>query len=317
MCCGRSLSEGLRNAIENAAAIIVVLGLAVVTGYFGFAGVIGDRGPVESLLDRNAVVLGAAMSGAVLIGLFLPRLWYFSIAASWGSLSFLVESAVHQPIEALRHFFDAGNMSVWAVFTAPVLALASGYLGAYVGQRFWSERDIGKPNSLTLSRILATAIAVVLIILSAWLLANTVGFPSPYCRTRIDSFFFDLQLAVIYGGVSIGVLIYWAHKKRVGQSLRPFSIVEAGVLGVVTLAPVLAFRNSIYTMLGVEPKSLSWSWDFAIVAWFFCAASAATSAALLLYGLQIRTRLLSTTLSPDLAGEHRALLRIAVLLRER
>lgn len=296
MCCSRSLSESLRNAIENAAAVIVVLGIAVVTGYLGFAGVISNRGPGESLFDRNAVVLGAAISGAVLIGLFLPRFWYFSIAASWGSLSFLVTSAVYRPIEALSHFFDAGNMSVWAVFSAPLLALASGYLGAYVGRRFWTEGDVSRPAPQILPPALATAIAVLLVLLSAWLLANTIGFPPPYYRTRIDSFFFDLQLAVIYGGASVGALIYYARKKSTGQSLRPFSIVEAGVLGVIALAPILAFRNGIYTMMGVVPKSLSWSWDFAIVAWFSCAVSAATSAALLLYGLQIRTRLPSTTI---------------------
>jgi hypothetical protein len=130
---------------------------------------------------------------------------------------------------------------------------------------------------------------VLLVILSAWLLANTTGFPPSYYRTRIDSLYFNLQLAIIYGGVSVGVLIYWARKKWIGQSLRPFSIVEAGVLGVVALGPILTFRNGMYTMMGVAPESRSWSWDFAIAVWFFCVVSAATSAGLLLYGLQIGT----------------------------
>jgi hypothetical protein len=120
-------------------------------------------------------------------------------------------------------------------------------------------------------------------------LRTMTGFPPSYYRTRIDSLYFNLQLAIIYGGVSVDVLIYWARKKWIGQSLRPFSIVEAGVLGVVALGPILAFRNGMYTMMGVAPESRSWSWDFAIAVWFFCVVSAATSAGLLLYGLQIGT----------------------------
>ncbi len=216
----------MRNAIENAATVLLLLAVAAVTGYFGFAGVIGDRGPGESLFERNALVLGFAISGAVLIGLLLPRFWYFSITASWGSLLALVSMAAYQPIETLRHFFDAGAMSVWAVFSAPAFAVLSGYVGAYVGRRFWGESDASRPASQIFPPVLATTIAILLVILSAWLLANTTGFPPPYYRTEIDSVFFALQLLIIRRRLSWRVDILRSQKvdRRTAATLQHYGI---------------------------------------------------------------------------------------------
>ncbi len=65
-----SMSGHIRNAIENTVTVLVLLAVAAVTGYFGLVGAISDRGPGESVFDRNSVVLGFAISGALLIGFF-------------------------------------------------------------------------------------------------------------------------------------------------------------------------------------------------------------------------------------------------------
>ncbi len=187
--------------------------------------------------------------------------------ASWGPP---LAVAVSGPIESLRRFFDAGNISVWVVLSAPVFALGSGYLAAYVGRRFWAAGDASRPTSHTLPPLLAIGIAVLLVILPAW----QPVFLRRFIGRELIFFFCFATFGHLRGG-SVGVLTYWLRKKSTEQCLRPFNIIEAGVLGVAALSPLLAFRTSIYVVMGSPVKNASWSWDFAIAVWFFCVISAA------------------------------------------
>jgi hypothetical protein len=227
----------MRELIERVAAVLTWAILTLVAGYFWFALSFADLAPGETLLERLALIMGFEVLGAVVIGILLVRFWYFSVTAALAPTLGVISWGMRPSAAEFLNIALAASLG-------PVLALASGYLGAFVRRGLWEdEYSSSVQHAQPLHRSLALAVGALLVGWPAWLLYETIGFPPPARRTENDFVFFAIQLFIIYGGVALGVLVYQAGKKHVGQPLRPLGIIEAGVLGVLVLSAIFAVSN--------------------------------------------------------------------------
>jgi hypothetical protein len=84
------------------------------------------------MLERSALLVGMQMLGGAVVGGLLPRHWYVSAAAAWGSLFWfaLRPTAILEP-PAARFPEDQIHPS-WVPLVALLLTAASGYIAARV-----------------------------------------------------------------------------------------------------------------------------------------------------------------------------------------
>jgi hypothetical protein len=130
----------MRTLIKGVLLVLIPLG----SGWFGFALSFSDRGPGESMLERSALILGMQMFGGAVVGFLLPRHWYVSVAAAWGSLFWVVlrPTAV---LEAPAIQFPEDRIHPpWVPFAALLLTIALGYVASRVrtiARPFRDERE--------------------------------------------------------------------------------------------------------------------------------------------------------------------------------
>ena len=143
-----------------------------------------------------------------------------------------------------------------------------------------------------MTRILALVAGVLLIGIHPWLLYG-VTVPMPEYRKGgfVDFLFlfFSEALLAIYGGVLLGVLVYWAGKKWIGQSLLPHELFISGLCGVLASCVVFFVGGFVYRL----PSSRSYEaaiganlWGLLAHIWIVLGTLVAAGVALLFHALR-------------------------------
>src|SRR5207253_906115 len=92
--------------------------------------------------------------------------------------------------------------------------------------------------------------AILLLALPAfWLFELTVPVPQFRAHNVTDFQFFATAFGVIYGGVALGVVVYWASARAFGSALRPLGILQAGVSGAVASSLIVVFGSGVYGLV--------------------------------------------------------------------
>jgi hypothetical protein len=92
----------------------------------------------------------------------------------------------------------------------------------------------------------------------------------------------------VYGGVFVGVLVYWAIQKRTGQRSSPYGIFTAGACSGLALSVAFVICSGIYGLIvsGSFEKGIGNLWGMIVILWLLFGAVVAAGIALLFFGLQ-------------------------------
>lgn len=127
----------MRTLIRGTLLALIPLG----TGWFGFALSFSDRAPGESILVRSALILGTQMLGGAVVGFLMPRHWYASVLAAWGSL-FWVALRPTAVFEAPAIQFPEDQIHPpWVPLGAVLLAIALGYVASRIRPIIFRPND--------------------------------------------------------------------------------------------------------------------------------------------------------------------------------
>jgi hypothetical protein len=99
-------------------------------------------------------------------------------------------------------------------------------------------------------RSLVFLAAILLLALPAfWLIGTTIPVPRFRAGDITDFLLFAEALAVVYGGVALGVAVYWARARASGLALRSLGILQAGVSGAGGLGLVVVVGSGIHGLI--------------------------------------------------------------------
>jgi hypothetical protein len=99
-------------------------------------------------------------------------------------------------------------------------------------------------------RSLILFVAIVLLALPAfWLFGTTIPVASFRTGGYGDFVFFAEALTLVYGGVALGVAIYWALATVSGLPVRSLGILSAGVSGAAALGLIVVVVSGLYGVL--------------------------------------------------------------------
>jgi hypothetical protein len=138
-------------------------------------------------------------------------------------------------------------------------------------------------------RFLAIVIGVALIG-SPLFLIYAITVPVPRFRTGsyADFLAFAGTVFAIYGGVLLGVAVYWAMRGRTWESLRPVVIFKAGVWGAFAVGVVFVVGAGVrgLTTQGSFEKGIGNLWGLVLIFAALLGAFVSAGVALLFYGLR-------------------------------
>jgi hypothetical protein len=153
--------EGVRAPRQSFISWISVPLISLATGWVGFAGYIAEAGPGETMVQRSFLIIGVQVLGAIVIATLLPKRWYLSFLAAWGSLLiiFIMPTPwfVFDPTPV--QFPEDIICPNWVALAAVLFVIASGYIASRVRithNVFGAERQW----SWLIKAILAIAITV-------------------------------------------------------------------------------------------------------------------------------------------------------------
>ena len=137
-------------------------------------------------------------------------------------------------------------------------------------------------------RSFALLAAVLLLVLPAfWLSEATIPVPQFRARDATDFEYFAAALGVVYGGVALGVGIYWATTRALGSALRPLGILQAGIYGAGALSLLVVFGYGVYGLvaLGSFERGVGTLWGLIVIFAVLLGAFVAAGLALLWFAL--------------------------------
>jgi hypothetical protein len=135
-------------------------------------------------------------------------------------------------------------------------------------------------------RIAAMIAGLLLIVCPAlWLIEVSVHLPKYRKGGYADFLFVGRLLLAIYGGVLLGVAVYWVRANRSGQSLFPIEMFKAGIYGVLIACIVFFGGASLYgiTKYGSADKAIGNLWGMLVIFWGILGALVSAGMALLSY----------------------------------
>jgi hypothetical protein len=138
-------------------------------------------------------------------------------------------------------------------------------------------------------RLLALVAAIGLLVLPAvGLFGTTVPVPQFRARDYTDFLFFAETIAVIYGGVVLGVAVYWLRMRRARRSVRPAGVFQAGVAGAGIAAFAVVAASGIYGLvaLGSFERGVGNLWGLIVIFTVVLGAIVAAGLALLWVALR-------------------------------
>ena len=112
-----------------------------------------------------------------------------------------------------------------------------------------------------MTRILALVAGLLLIACPVWSLREiTVPPPAFRAGSYADFLLLGQALLAIYGSVLLGIAVHWVRANRRGQTLAPFGLFKAGMLGVVAGSIVFFGGGIVYGLAkyGAFEKALLW-----------------------------------------------------------
>lgn len=135
-------------------------------------------------------------------------------------------------------------------------------------------------------RILAIAAAVALIGYPLVMIYR-VTVPVAECRTGSyhDFIAFAIALLIIYGGVLLGVTVYWARVGRTWQRLGPVKTFTAGFLGAM-VGFIIYIAQDLVRGLITHEKAVGIFWPVVLIFVISFGALVSGGMAFLLYGLR-------------------------------
>jgi hypothetical protein len=140
-----------------------------------------------------------------------------------------------------------------------------------------------------MSRLLCVAIGILLVGCPPWIIYG-MTVPVPQYRTGgyLDFLAFAYALLAVYGGVLVGVLVYWAIQKRAGQRPSPFGIFMAGACSSVSLSVAFVICSGIYGLIVSHSfeKGIGTAWGLVVIFWSLFGTVVAAGIALLFFGLR-------------------------------
>lgn len=135
-------------------------------------------------------------------------------------------------------------------------------------------------------RLLALLAAIALLVLPAFgLYGMTTPVPKFRARDFTDFLFFAAALGVVYGGVALGVGIYWVWASR--GALRLLGILKAGVWGAGAVSLAVVFGSGVHglIMFGSFERGVGTLWGLIVVFAVLFGAFVAGGLALLWFAL--------------------------------
>lgn len=140
-----------------------------------------------------------------------------------------------------------------------------------------------------MGRILRLAIGALLVGFPAWMIYG-MTIPVPKYRTGgyVDFLMFAYTLLAVYGGVFIGILIYWASQKRTGQRLSPLGIFIAGAVCSLAFSIAFVIGCGIYGLIvhGSFERGVGNLWGLIVIFWVLFGGVVAAGVGLLFFGLR-------------------------------
>ena len=138
-------------------------------------------------------------------------------------------------------------------------------------------------------RFVTVVIAIGLIVYPAFLIyAMTV--PVERFRTGgyVDYLAFAGTVFAIYGGVLLGVAVYWTRVGKAGQRVRPAGILKAGVWGSLVAGVIFVVGSGIHglTTQGSFERGIGNLWGLVVIFALLFGAVVSGGMALLFRGLQ-------------------------------
>jgi hypothetical protein len=141
---------------------------------------------------------------------------------------------------------------------------------------------------LIVTRLLALLAAIVLLVAPVfWLYGATIPVPRFRAGDHTDFLLFAATLAVVYGGVALGVAVYRARATTAGRALRFLGIVKAGVCGAgaVGLAVILGYGIHGLIAFGSFARGVGTLWGLIAIFAVLFGAIVACGLALLWFAL--------------------------------
>ena len=138
-------------------------------------------------------------------------------------------------------------------------------------------------------RLLGVVIGALLIGCPPWMIYGiTVPVPKYRAGGPSDFLVFASALLAVYGGVLAGSLVYWAIKKRAGQTSTPFGIFMAGAFSSLILSVAFAAYRGIYGLITSHSfeNGVGNLWGLIVILWLLFDTVVAAGIALLFFGLQ-------------------------------
>jgi len=151
---------------------------------------------------------------------------------------------------------------------------------------FIEEKSVG-----TISRFLALAVGALLVGYPLLMLSTAVPVPGYRTGTYADYRFAALGFLAIYGGVLLGILIYWLHLGKTGRKLTPVGVFRAGFFAEFVLSFTVVLGSGFYSLIasGSFDEGIGNLGGAILILWLMLGTAVSAGLALLFYGFQAPT----------------------------
>jgi hypothetical protein len=124
---------------------------------------------------------------------------------------------------------------------------------------------------IVMIRIAALIAGLLLVVCPAlWLLDAAVPLPKYRKGAYADYVFLGQALLAIYGGVLLGVAVYFVHATQTGQPLFPTDVFKAGMFGMLAVCTIFFLGGSLYGIAkyGSFEKAIDGNlWGAVVIFW--------------------------------------------------